>query len=105
MAGREPAGHRPRPRARRGRHPRPSPPIRPHRKPPAAVTPPTAARRTETLTRLDAFTSRRPDIPVTPWHASPAGTWEAAEPGQPPRQWPSAAAMLHHLETAYPPRP
>ena len=59
--------------------------------------------RTPTLKRVDRFRARRPDIPISAWHDNLSGKWESQEPGQQePVQWDSAAAMMDHLEAAYP---
>jgi hypothetical protein len=66
------------------------------------VSPPEPPFGTPTLNRIDRFTRRRPDIPVSPWYDNPSRKWESTEPGQEPRQWASATAMIDHLEAAYP---
>jgi hypothetical protein len=58
--------------------------------------------RTPLLERVDAFKRRRPDIPVSPWYASPSGKWECQEPGQEPKPWVNGTAMMDHLEARYP---
>ena len=66
------------------------------------MTPPELPVRTPLLQRVDRFTARRPDIPVSAWFNNPSGKWEATEPGQEPRQWVNGTAMMDHLEAAYP---
>jgi hypothetical protein len=57
------------------------------------------------LQRVDDFKRRRPDIPISAWYGNPSGKWEATEPGQEPRPWVNATAMMNHLETSYPEQP
>lgn len=66
------------------------------------MTAPRLPVRTPMIERVDRFKARRPDIPISPWYASASEKWESTEPGQEPKQWVNATAMMDHLEASYP---